>query len=494
MIPKIQQRKLSWYFESVWLPAHRDEMHGSMVGMVRKTVADFVKFAECDPRIGEITASTLDEFESCSRLQKFRRTIAVARRRRIEAIVHHAIPPKSVKQAVTEPAECSLRHYARVVLTTVNPELRPKTIGDYSYVVNVFCRWYGEDIATADVTPGLIEQFEEGGGKRTQNHAWRLRALMRTYDPMLFHVRCGRKPPAQPDRGNGSEFLLTNLYANRYERIALRARSIHTKRLYRTTLVTFDRFLERPATIDDLSDDTVSGFAAWRVSQGLSKHTVNKDLFNLLALWRWCHRKHLVEKWPDVEMENAPRRTPVAWTEDEMHRLYDACCSLPGSVGKHLAHAWWPALISVAWDSGERISAIMGLTWDRVDLDTRWVSFRAEHRKGGREDSAVHLSKDSITAIKKIRGDGEGPVFPWPYSRTYLWYQLSRILKVAGLSTDAKSKFHRIRKSVASHAEAAGGNATVMLRHSKREITDAYIDPRIVKRQQPADVLFRLAK
>jgi hypothetical protein len=43
-------------------------------------------------------------------------------------------------------------------------------------------------------------------------------------------------------------------------------------------------------------------------------------------------------------------------------------------------------------------------------------------------------------------------------------------------------------------AEAAGANATAMLRHSKREITESYLDPKIVKRQQPADVLFRLAK
>ena len=83
-------------------------------------------------------------------------------------------------------------------------------------------------------------------------------------------------------------------------------------------------------------------------------------------------------------------------------------------------------------------------------------------------------------------------MFPWPYSYTYLWTEYGRLLRLAGLPSDAKSKFHRIRKTAASYAEAAGGNATAMLRHSKREVTEAYLDPRICQQQQPVDVLFRL--
>jgi hypothetical protein len=47
---------------------------------------------------------------------------------------------------------------------------------------------------------------------------------------------------------------------------------------------------------------------------------------------------------------------------------------------------------------------------------------------------------------------------------------------------------------VASHAEAAGMNATELLHHSTRKVTLAYLDPRIVKRPQAADVLFRPGK
>jgi integrase len=322
---------------------------------------------------------------------------------------------------------------------------------------------------------------------------FRLKAVMRTFDPVKFRVRAKSKNRMELNRGNGSEFLLANLYLERYEPTALRTRQPNTKRLYKTTLRSFDKFLKRAATLDDLNDETVSKYAVWRGKQ-VCQYSINKDLYNLLAFWRWCNRKGLVDTWPDVQLEKPPRRTPVAWTEAELQKLYSTMTTLSGRVGRHRAKDWWSALLLLAWDSGERISAIMALTWDRVDLDTRWVRFRAEERKGGREDSAVRLSTDAVKALRKIRGDGVGDVFPWPFSFTYLWRELSRIQKLAGLPTDAKSKFHRIRRTVASFAEAAGANATAMLRHSKREITEAYIDPRIVKRQQPSDVLFRLAK
>jgi integrase len=154
---------------------------------------------------------------------------------------------------------------------------------------------------------------------------------------------------------------------------------------------------------------------------------------------------------------------------------------------------WWVALVLAIWDSGERIAAVIRLKWGDVDLARGWIRFKAENRKGGRDDSVVRLSSETVAALKQIRGK-EGPVFPWPWCQSYLWKAFGDILKRAGLPHDGKSKFHRIRKTVASYAEAAGGNATAMLRHSKREVTEAYLDPRIVNRQQPVDVLFRLAR
>jgi integrase len=79
-----------------------------------------------------------------------------------------------------------------------------------------------------------------------------------------------------------------------------------------------------------------------------------------------------------------------------------------------------------------------------------------------------------------------------PYYGGYLWHKFGQVLARAGLPTDAKSKFHRIRRTVASYYEAAGGNATELLGHSSRKVTTAYLDKRVVQAPQAIDRLWRL--
>jgi integrase len=221
---------------------------------------------------------------------------------------------------------------------------------------------------------------------------------------------------------------LDPLYADKYEPLALRSRRPNTRRLYRSTLKFFDEFLGRPATLTDLNDDTVSAFAGWRLSRGLAKRSVNKDLFNLLAVWRWLHKKGYVANWPDVALECPPERTPVALMEDEISRVVQSIAAEREKVGNINGPLFWLALMLVIWDTGERIGAVMELTWDRVDLTRGWVRFDAEDRKGGRADNTLPIAADTIVALKNIRRHGEGLAFPWPYSPTYIYRRLAKIM------------------------------------------------------------------
>ena len=67
-----------------------------------------------------------------------------------------------------------------------------------------------------------------------------------------------------------------------------------------------------------------------------------------------------------------------------------------------------------------------------------------------------------------------------------------KVLSAAGLPTDRKSKFHRMRRSVASHLHAAGHNATDALGHSSADVTrKSYFDPNIIGAVRPSALLFR---
>lgn len=283
---------------------------------------------------------------------------------------------------------------------------------------------------------------------------------------------------------------LRTFYCEVYEPLALRSRRKNTKRLYGNTLNSFERFLGRTPRLSDLTDATVSRFAAARVEAGRSKFTVNKDLFNLLAIWRWAHRKSYVKHWPDVLLEKTPTKAPIALLREELAALDAACRAERDPIGHFRGCDFWHALMLLIWDTGERINAVMELQWSQLDLRHKWVRFAADDRKGGTADNQLPIADDTAQALGKLTPH-EGKVFKWPYSPTYIYRRYERILKRAGLPTGRLYKFHCLRKSTASHYEAAGGNATELLGHSTRKVTLAYLDKRIISPRSAVELLFR---
>ena len=270
----------------------------------------------------------------------------------------------------------------------------------------------------------------------------------------------------------------------------LRGRTDNTKRLYKISIRTFGKFLERSAMLSDLTDETVDRHLDWFHAKPRSAATVNKERANLLAIWRFACRKGDLEKWPDVQQLVEPDRVPSAWSMNQINSILSCCSTLTGKIGDVAAADWWRTIHLVCWDTGERIGAVRDLQWSNVDFEGGHILVPAELRKGKRKDRLYRIAGDTLDSLKAIKGRGE-MIFPWPYNRNYIWNRYTQLLKKAGLPTDRKSKFHRMRRSVASHCEAAGGNATELLGHSNRGVTLAYLDPRIVPAVHAVDLLER---
>jgi integrase len=284
---------------------------------------------------------------------------------------------------------------------------------------------------------------------------------------------------------------LDSFYSDLFEPLFLRSRSDNTRRLYRTSIRTFSKYLQRPACLSDLNDLTVNRFLDWYRRIPRSPYSANKERSNLLAIWRFACRKRFLEEWPDVRADVEPDRIPQAWTADQIAKLLACCERLTGRIGHIPASTWWRTLHLVCWDTGERIGAIRDLQWHHVDLVAKHILVPAELRKGKRRDRLYRIADDTAAALRSMQRTADSCVFPWPYCRTYLWNRYSLLLIAAGLPHDRHSKFHRIRRTVATYYEAAGGNATELLGHSSRSVTLAYLDPRILPPQHAADLLFR---
>lgn len=290
------------------------------------------------------------------------------------------------------------------------------------------------------------------------------------------------------------EQTLIDLFFQHYKPRQLRATTKKNARLFGISLNQFARHLKRTPTTCHLTDEIVENFCYWCVEdRGLSPYTANCYRSKIVALWRFLAERRIVDQFPTLGKMHEPRRIPRAWTPEQLSRLFRACDELTGNMGDIPASLWWHAIHAVIWDTGERISAVLSLRWDDLAMDTGFIVSKAENRKGKTEDKAFRLHSDTLTILERLQGYSHGEtLFPIDCSLATIYNRYRRLLQSAGLPSDRWCKFHKIRRSVASYFEAAGGDATKLLGHSSRKVTiQSYLDPTITDTKHASDLLFR---
>jgi len=268
-----------------------------------------------------------------------------------------------------------------------------------------------------------------------------------------------------------------------YVPLRLRGRSRESVRLLRHAITQFSRWLGRPALLDDLEDLVVS---RWLTARGekLAPNSVARERSGILAIWNFAQARGLVRLRPAVAPELVPERVPRAFTADELARLAAAARLASGWVGPVPARVWFPALIAVGLETGERINAILSTPrqcWHRPTL-----MVPAGVRKGLRQERVYELSPEACDLVEQVAAHTGPTVFWWEASGTALRKRWKTITRRAGLGDGREVQFHALRRSTASHLAAAGLDATAFLGHSSARITRrSYLDPRVVDARRP---------
>jgi len=301
-------------------------------------------------------------------------------------------------------------------------------------------------------------------------------------------------PEPTQERGKRStakaKMPLPVLLKDHYVPQRLLGKSENTVRLYNHSINAFSKYIGRTAVIADLNTKTVSDFLGYSLRETeLSKATIQKDRTQLVALWNYSARKGWSPEFPEIASIVVPDRVPDSWNDEQLVALMNACKSCEGMIGKIPACDYWPALVSVIFDTAERIGAVLQTEWRSLDKYGNLV-IRGEHRKGGKRDKPFRLRPLTLERLNAIRIPGERFILPWPYRYEYIFQKFGEVVEAAGLPRTRRDLFHKIRRTVASKFEAAGGNATDLLDHSSRKTTKKnYLDPAVLKTTQPADVV-----
>lgn len=275
------------------------------------------------------------------------------------------------------------------------------------------------------------------------------------------------------------ETFLTTVYVP----LKLRGRSPESVRLLRHAINQFSKFLGRTATLDDFEDLVVSQFLAKRAER-LAPESVARERSGLIALWNLAQARGLVRLRPCVAPELVPEKTPRALTEEELQRVFDVASRLTGWVGPVPANVFFPTLIAVLFYSGERITATLSIP--REKYRRPWLIVPPHTRKGKRKERVYELPPWVCDMVERLLAYHHAPtIFFWGCSMTALRKRWKTITRRAGLGDSREVQFHVMRKSTASHLEAAGGDATGYLGHSSDAVTRRnYLDPRITGKRQ----------
>ena len=284
---------------------------------------------------------------------------------------------------------------------------------------------------------------------------------------------------------------LKTLFETEYS--PLRRLSQKSINCYTVTLRHFDRHLATvenrpagPANVADLTDLTVARFIAER-ERATCRATAGRDRCQLLALWRYAARKRL---------PGANGQAVIAYTSSEVSKIIRTAQKLnklgrshAGATGGVPVGAWWSTLFLILWESGERITAVLGTRWRDVDLEGRRILFRAETRKFMKSDLSRRISPLAAEWLAGRVGGGNELVWPWRRNASVLWLHAELLCKAAGVNYRG---FHAVRRATVSYCEAAekGAGQRAADHESGTTTRRSYLDPRIVDEgPQPVDLL-----
>ncbi len=283
-------------------------------------------------------------------------------------------------------------------------------------------------------------------------------------------------------------------FRREYEETVVGGLAARTREEVKAALDHFEQ-LARPVRMSAIKTATIDQFTAARRREPgkkkgalVSPATVNKDLRHLRAALGKAKKWGYLAADPEFDMEREPKKLPTYITGEHFAAVYQACdtATRPAHL-PYPAADWWRALIVVGYMTGWRISDMLGLRRDDLDLEggyaiTRWVDNK------GKRDERVKLHPVVVEHLKKL-ASFEPVVFPWPHNKTTLYDEFAEVQVAAGVHLACPDRhehtdqchvygFHDLRRAFATmNADKLTPDALqALMRHKSYSTTQLYIN------------------
>lgn len=250
-----------------------------------------------------------------------------------------------------------------------------------------------------------------------------------------------------------------------------RGASPNTVAGYRRDLKRFAKDTQADAqNVRDLSSALINQHLA-RLSSGeatgksLAKSSIARARSSIVAFCRYAIDEDLLDEDPttDVDSATVAQPLPKALSIDEVGALLDAAQETAGPVGLRDV-----ALVELLYGTGARVSELMALSPDDLELDADFPYVRLLGK--GRKERIVPLGTYAIESIENYlrngrpelaaRGEGDHHLFlnkrGRPLSRQSAWEVIKDLAERAEIESEVSP--HTLRHSFATHLLERGAS------------------------------------
>ena len=269
------------------------------------------------------------------------------------------------------------------------------------------------------------------------------------------------------------EFLLHLIHQRRL--------SGHTVTAYRNDLKQFDDYCAATYAVGragEVSRDMIKSWLAELVGEGLTAASIRRKLSAIKAFYLYRQTRGLQESNPAqrIPTPKIGRRLPVTIPQQALRRLF---ASFPGPAEQQDAEQLQDqVMLALLYQCGLRRAELIGLTFERVDLDRRQLRIRG---KGGKE-RLVPFGEgltELLDRLMQLRGTSEGPVLLTARGKAvYPKFVYNRVVRyLGGVTTEDKKSPHTLRHSFATHLTEGGADLNAvkeLLGHSSLAATQLY--------------------
>lgn len=273
-----------------------------------------------------------------------------------------------------------------------------------------------------------------------------------------------------------------------------RGASPRTIEAYRRDIRRYLTHLARSDTqrVTEVAPADVMGFLQRRADTGAAAATLNRTLAAVRHFHRFCVREGLAVQNPAALVDGPARglALPKALSEDEVGKIIEAASGTSPREQRDRA------MLELLYGAGLRVSELVGLDIDDVDLDERTIRCVGK----GDKERVVPVGAPAVDAVRQYLWGGRREflsparpthaLFVGPGGRRLSRQSAWRCVKRYASRVDPNKRVfpHALRHSYATHLVARGADVRVVqeaLGHARLSTTQVYT---LVTREKLKDV------